>query len=521
MVQITPDLGPLDDEISQISALIAQPSLRLIILDQELRKLADERERLATYVDSHTALLSPVRRLPLDILQEIFIACLPAHRNCVMSATEAPVLLGRICSSWRNISLSTPCLWSRLHLAHPILKLNPSVPLSAVFTNKVAQRLEIAKTWLGRSGQCPLAISSLWIVRGSIEHPENTTNLLIDTLLPFSSRWEHISFVTAASILPKLSHLTEADVPVWKSFKFRQADAHEEDSPQWNSLRLLRGRTLSCFGIIAKGVMALEMPLRWNNLTGLEIEESFDLDSMTAERALDVLSRCPKLRTCRLQVVYRPGAAITEWRIVECPFLHTFVLQSPMCSRTSLPSAIQQFSDRLSFPHLRHLKLCGKQDDGPAADISYYSFLAAAPHLESVDLNMDLCTKAALKDFLLALPPTLRRFRISKAVYAHPRHSFDDDLLPTFTSACPGLQELEIHDCPSMSDVVLINFIKSNMVAGALRRLVILFERRYGEFKYHHPDVQPFLEVVLWLPRYGNSPGGTPFASKQGLEFTP
>ncbi|KAJ7732701.1 hypothetical protein B0H16DRAFT_1248183, partial [Mycena metata] len=110
---------PQDDEISQISALIAEPSLRLIILDQELRKLTDERERLATYVDSHAALISPVRRLPLDILQEIFIACFPTHRNCVMSATEAPVLLGRICSSWRDISLSRPRLWSRLHIPKP------------------------------------------------------------------------------------------------------------------------------------------------------------------------------------------------------------------------------------------------------------------------------------------------------------------------------------------------------------------------------------------------------------------
>ncbi|KAF8213696.1 hypothetical protein K438DRAFT_1105548 [Mycena galopus ATCC 62051] len=30
------------------------------------------------------------------------------HRNCVSSASEAPILLGRICSSWRAISLSTP-----------------------------------------------------------------------------------------------------------------------------------------------------------------------------------------------------------------------------------------------------------------------------------------------------------------------------------------------------------------------------------------------------------------------------
>ncbi|KAJ7022093.1 hypothetical protein C8F04DRAFT_245444 [Mycena alexandri] len=41
----------------------------------------------------------------------------PTHRNRVMSAVEAPVLLGRICRSWR--SLTTPRLWSRLHVVEP------------------------------------------------------------------------------------------------------------------------------------------------------------------------------------------------------------------------------------------------------------------------------------------------------------------------------------------------------------------------------------------------------------------
>ncbi|KAF8177075.1 hypothetical protein K438DRAFT_1522243, partial [Mycena galopus ATCC 62051] len=54
--------------------------------------------------------------LPPDIIQEIFIACLPTHRNCAVSATEAPALLGRIRGAWRAISLSTPQLWARLRV---------------------------------------------------------------------------------------------------------------------------------------------------------------------------------------------------------------------------------------------------------------------------------------------------------------------------------------------------------------------------------------------------------------------
>ncbi|KAJ7255887.1 hypothetical protein B0H12DRAFT_964781, partial [Mycena haematopus] len=116
---------PLDEEVCEIEALLVRSRSRLQDLDdriadlqkvtaideQVIDELTEERTSIRTYVDAHRALLSPVRRLPLDMLQEIFVACLPTHRNCVMSASEPPVLLGHICSSWRSISHSTPRLW--------------------------------------------------------------------------------------------------------------------------------------------------------------------------------------------------------------------------------------------------------------------------------------------------------------------------------------------------------------------------------------------------------------------------
>ncbi|KAJ7875676.1 hypothetical protein B0H13DRAFT_1006898 [Mycena leptocephala] len=94
-----PQLGtnycPTDDEVGEIKAFLIEPTLRLKRLDDEISdlqraidKLRAERESLGADVKAHRALISPVRRLPLDIIQEIFIACLPTHRNCVMSASE-------------------------------------------------------------------------------------------------------------------------------------------------------------------------------------------------------------------------------------------------------------------------------------------------------------------------------------------------------------------------------------------------------------------------------------------------
>jgi hypothetical protein len=117
---------PTDDEVANIKACLIESTLRLkqlhdeiLYLQRAIEKLAEERDSVEAYIEAHRSLISPVRHIPLDIIQEIFISCLPAHRNCVMSASEAPVLLGLICSSWRAISLSTSRLWAKLHVVEP------------------------------------------------------------------------------------------------------------------------------------------------------------------------------------------------------------------------------------------------------------------------------------------------------------------------------------------------------------------------------------------------------------------
>ncbi|KAF8989742.1 hypothetical protein BDQ17DRAFT_1205824, partial [Cyathus striatus] len=80
-------------------------------LQQQLDLLQDKRSKVLDLVEPYRALISPARRLSRDILEEIFLACLPTDRNPCMSSTEAPLLLTRICSSWRSIAHSTPRLW--------------------------------------------------------------------------------------------------------------------------------------------------------------------------------------------------------------------------------------------------------------------------------------------------------------------------------------------------------------------------------------------------------------------------
>ncbi|KAJ6629384.1 hypothetical protein B0H10DRAFT_2208787 [Mycena sp. CBHHK59/15] len=148
----TPVLGtnycPMNEEVKEIEALLIKPSLRLKHLDDKIAALqklisefTQEHDEIRIYVDAHRALISPVRHLPLDIIEEIFVTCLPTHPNCIMSTQEAPVLLGRICSVSRMISLSTPHLWASLHVVGPIHPFEVNVH---IYKEKIVQRLEAA-----------------------------------------------------------------------------------------------------------------------------------------------------------------------------------------------------------------------------------------------------------------------------------------------------------------------------------------------------------------------------------------
>ena len=110
---------PTTDEATQIKDYISKKVVRVAEIEEEIEKLEVLRAKLTVEIEEHRSLLSPIHHVPSDILQEIFTACLPAAHNPVLSRNEAPLLLTRVCKSWRNIMFSTPHLWSSIHIPIP------------------------------------------------------------------------------------------------------------------------------------------------------------------------------------------------------------------------------------------------------------------------------------------------------------------------------------------------------------------------------------------------------------------
>lgn len=172
------------------------------MIDEAARK----RDRLQQFIDIHLALLSPVRRLPDDVVREVFIATLPSSRNPAISSDEGPLLLCGICNSWRAVALTTPRQWASIHIVIPA-------------ASKLEALVNLVSTWFERSGTVPLEISMVYSKIWDPEPDRDTDSCdvapLLSTLAAASRRWRNLQPILpnpgADSIFASLS---PEDVPL-------------------------------------------------------------------------------------------------------------------------------------------------------------------------------------------------------------------------------------------------------------------------------------------------------------------
>ncbi|KIM89282.1 hypothetical protein PILCRDRAFT_32570, partial [Piloderma croceum F 1598] len=92
----TPIVHQLDDDISHVQML--------------LDKLRRKRELLHEFITEQNTILAPIRRLPAEILAEIFMFCMNYDISS-FDPMQSPLLVGQVCRGWRQVALSTQELW--------------------------------------------------------------------------------------------------------------------------------------------------------------------------------------------------------------------------------------------------------------------------------------------------------------------------------------------------------------------------------------------------------------------------
>lgn len=129
--------------------------------------------------------------LPREILAEIFCLCVPemTSESARMSIRNAPLLLCRVCSPWREIALTTPMIWTTV-----------GIVICRWQNWDVWAAPRIINAWLQRSGALPLTLRldyNPYHCRSCAKDPSRVELELIDAILIVfsfhSPRWQDVT----------------------------------------------------------------------------------------------------------------------------------------------------------------------------------------------------------------------------------------------------------------------------------------------------------------------------------------
>ncbi|KAJ7447123.1 hypothetical protein B0H11DRAFT_2290284 [Mycena galericulata] len=455
---------PSDAECQRIHDLLVGPQKKAAVLAQEvvrvqslLDELTAKRDQLNAFIDAHLALVSPVRRLPDDVVREIFVAALPSDRNAIMSEEEAPLLLSHISQGWRNLALSTPRLWSTLHIVTP--------PVSSVQSHipKLHQINGAVVTWLSRSGTLPVSISFIaprpYLSRGASEDeisalPEATRSAsftLIQTLIEFCTRWRSIRFkMPDDSYLTPLAALSVSDVPKLSSIEMNMGGGDAD----WASMSFLGTPSLRA---VSLGGGAHTSPTSWDTLAHLSIR--FMGVTLSLDETLSMLRHCTNLETLHLTSSHNQPHGQTHAQ--PCHLAQLWRLSLISVGNIS-------FLQQLSAPNLRILEFHGPFDSASPSPL--LTLISSSDRLEHLRLSVHNITVDSLIEMLQKAPALGELALVADPILPPPPHfgpwgptgTPDGRLLSLLDSTlCPRLQQLTLLQFNALSDDALLAFVQT------------------------------------------------------------
>ncbi|KAJ7623808.1 hypothetical protein FB45DRAFT_115733 [Roridomyces roridus] len=129
-----PVLAYVHDVVSKTSLRLATVDKNITDLRAHLKQLEDERSLLSDSLQKNISITSPLRRMPPEVLAEVFFWTLPEEYKEPAKIDQSPWVLGHICSRWRTIALSIPFLWSKFYIARATDEPNLYPPLPMIET---------------------------------------------------------------------------------------------------------------------------------------------------------------------------------------------------------------------------------------------------------------------------------------------------------------------------------------------------------------------------------------------------
>ena len=268
----TPILHELDDDIAHVQAV--------------LDKLRRKREPLRKFITKQNTILAPIRRVPTEILIEIFILCMGYDKSS-FSPKRSPSLVGQVCRGWRQVALSTQKLWS-------------SITVTSYYRPSSTQ----AKLWISRASCAPLAIR-LYSENTNIEK----IRAVIAVLVQHCDRWRHLDLRIHPTMVPCLSSIKHR-LPWLESLRIQLPTRHFHELDIFEVAPRLR------ILFLGPNILHTMLKVPWHQVKDLHAH----VDTVT--KCLETLQLMPNLVKCTIQASPMSKASILLHDIPILTFPH-------------------------------------------------------------------------------------------------------------------------------------------------------------------------------------------------------
>ena len=416
---IQQDLVDLDEEISRMRIAF--------------RRLLSKRNALRDYADAHKGLISSWRRIPNEILSEIFQYTLPAF-PFQLSEDESPLVLQRVCRRWKDVSRSTPVLWSQICID--------------LDETEVDKQIEYASTCLARSGKWPLTISLASDYPDDIQESEHQ---VLEMLASQSERWHTLHLQLPSRVIAelrglkgRLSSLRDLDIFTTHS-RWDNPDTPFDAFASAPRLRHLTARSSRLRDVVMDGWIMVP----WKDLTSLVLD-------MHLPRNI--------------------------WRILQC--CTCLVEFEAIIPRNTVPEDDALHLPRVTLAYLRSLSLSIPE----SSDILSALIL---PSLERVNLSLTTTKRPPygpepwhVRSGFIALLSQSRCTLLKLGLQDNIGILADGDFFPCL-EAIPSLVEVNL--CPDLTIMLVENFAgrENNRTAAHAVFLPRLRKITLSQLEYH------------------------------------
>jgi len=448
-----------------------------------LSEVLHEMTRLNGTIQQHRVLLSPIRKLPNELLERIFLLCLSPGSMVYQQ-------LARVCRRWRTIVHNTALLWSNLTI--PPLWIRQS-QARTVNQKKI---LDFIEESLRRSGERQLTLA--WETDSCLTRTE--INIVTGMILPHCHRWRELSLilrgVSQDSVLRALQGLAVSRIACLTSVRLVFGDTILADAANWIHSPLLNAPNLRSVYISRLPYRLVTVHPDWSSLTDLSYFQPPDSGSglfwsrFKARDAYNVLRRCHQLVTCSMVIQDNddPEALISEIQSVDLPFLQSLEI---FARSRSIPALFQSFY----APALKTIKYIPYPEPSFHSRIALLSLLASnGGQIQNLEIDVMAFTHADLVRSL-TLTPLVRHVKSVnhplQKEFASPCINYVQALLnvlspPVCDSLCPLLRDLDLgslrdlrirsgsgYAAPSSQGLRDFLDARTNLTVNHLRRVAI------------------------------------------------